>query len=161
MRTLLVLSLVATFAGLTVACGDGKADQLLDRTDDDESTLQDEDETEPQRPAPAQTQTQPKTQQSQQPAPTNEPNTCDPKTAATKADCAKCCGQQAPKKIVDSCACGTTGKCTTVCEENVCKGGLPNIECGICLLQNGCDLGDLGNLGTEATECLQQCADKP
>lgn len=166
MRTLLIASLLASFAALTVACGDAETDKLASdmangRSDD--STEQDEDETEP-------TTQAPKTQADKTPAPAQktaptpaktEPNTCDPAKAETKEDCATCCAQKAPAKAVDSCACGAAGKCTTVCQESVCTGGLPDVQCGLCLIQQGCDLGEtLGDVGTEAAACLQQCASK-
>jgi len=162
MRTILLLSVLASLAGLTVACGDADTNQLAQAEvaqGEDDSTAQDEDKTEPAKPA-TKTETPAKTAPATPPK--TDAKTCDPNTAATKKDCATCCAQKAPAKVVDSCACGVAGKCTTVCQENVCKGGIPDVKCGLCLIQEGCDFtAELGDIGTEAAECLQQCADKP
>lgn len=169
MRTILLASVVASLVALTVACGEEPVDQL----EQADGTIagpvsKDEDVTEP---APAKTtpkstteapKTTTTTTTTQQTPAKADPKTCDPGTAKTKKDCATCCAQKAPAKVVDSCACGAAGKCTTACEQNVCKGGLPDIQCGICLLKEGCDLGEnLQDIGTESGACLAQCAGKP
>lgn len=172
MRTSLLLSLVASLVGLSVACSEAPVDKLeqADGTIAGD-TSRDEDETEPTTPKPATTTKSetPKpatttTTTTTTPAPKADATTCDPGTAKTKKECGTCCAQKAPKKVVDSCACGATGKCTTACEQSVCKGGIPDFGCGLCLIQSGCDIGenlDLGDLGTETGACLALCAGKP
>jgi hypothetical protein len=100
---------------------------------------------------------------------------CDPAKTTSKEQCGECCAlKTAPVKAINDCACGVASPCATTCGDSICKGGVPSIECGLCLLQNQCDLSNLGggnddsgagangaNGIDDAASCIQQCASKP
>ncbi|MBX3263776.1 MAG: hypothetical protein KIS78_16805 [Labilithrix sp.] len=87
------------------------------------------------------------------------PTSCE--AAATRTECLTCCAEKSgPATGLEACACGPGAACQDACSANVCSGGAPDIACGICLAQSGCDL-TLGGDTSGDRACLESCADKP
>ncbi|MBX3223500.1 MAG: hypothetical protein KF795_23505 [Labilithrix sp.] len=87
------------------------------------------------------------------------PTSCE--STATRTECAKCCAEKSgPATGLKACACGPGAACQDACNANVCAGGTPDIACGLCLAQSGCDFTQGGDTSGDQA-CLQTCADKP
>jgi hypothetical protein len=167
----LFISILAAFGAIsTIACSgnpdvltDGSSKEPAGATDGntDESTSTKKSDTKTPVATPAE---KPK---AEPPKPSTNTDQCkaggdDPTT------CAKCCAQK--HSPAQGCACGTGSKCGDACGDNLCTGGLPSLECGMCMFQSQCDfgfggadgagggLGDLAN--NELAQCVQQCAPK-
>ena len=162
-RVLFISVLVAMGSALSMACSPAP-DTLTNRSDreateDQEDEDEDEDETVTKKKdtknpvqTPASTENDPTT-------PTDD-GQCSAKQDAK--ECATCCAKQF--NPITSCACGAGSQCAAACGDNLCTGGMPGLECAMCLFQSQCDIGDLGfgggqdnPLDSELGQCLQQC----
>lgn len=171
-RAIVLFGFAAAFAGLTFACSSGSSDTLKGGNAGDianSTNAGDDDGNASSTPATTTTSTTQKTtsassvQANAADAGTNPLAACDPAKTTTFEACAECCATKQPAvQDLNSCACGTGSKCADKCGDNLCTGGLPSIDCGVCLLDANCDFSNATtDTNTDDGEaCLQQCASK-
>jgi hypothetical protein len=158
-RSFLILSVFAGLSLATVACSDDTSTlkpeprKETDETEDDDPPAKKKDTTPSQAvatppPAPPPTTTSPVT--------TTANSSCGSK--ATALECGQCCIQQ--NNPISDCACGAGSKCQGACGGNLCAGKMPDIGCGLCLLQAQCEIDFGGGGGNDFQQEIMTCLEQ-
>lgn len=175
-RAVALLAVVTTFAGFTFACSSGSEDSLKGGgTSGNIANAGDDDSTPSTAPAPA-TTNKTTAASTVQASSTSDAGTtadaskdplaaCDPSTTTTFEACAECCATKQPAVAdLNSCACGTNSQCGSACGQSLCTGGIPSIDCALCLVQANCDFSnaetDPSTSASAGGSCLEQCSSK-
>jgi hypothetical protein len=162
-RALIALLIVAGIPFASVACSDDAADQktLKPATEKDNNEPSDNDSD---RSSSSSTITTPPAQTTSTIDAGPAPNTQSCSATTSALECAQCCVMRNNPLV--GCACNVGSQCQAACGQNFCAGGLPDIQCGLCLFQARCqiDLSEFSG-GAENSQtrgaiesCVQQSA---